>query len=60
MKRKEGMKLEFWGARGTSPVSGRDQAAFGGNTPCASVRSASGDLLIIDAGTGIRDLGESL
>ena len=54
------MKLEFWGARGTSPASGRDRVVFGGNTPCASVRSESGDLLIIDAGTGIRDLGESL
>jgi phosphoribosyl 1,2-cyclic phosphodiesterase len=54
------MRLEFWGARGTAPVSGRDKVVFGGNTPCASVRSAAGDLLIIDAGTGIRDLGEAL
>ena len=54
------MKLEFWGVRGTTPVSGRDKVFVGGSTPCASLRSAAGDILIVDAGTGIRDLGEEL
>ena len=54
------MRLEFWGVRGTTSVSGREKVGIGGNTPCASLRSAAGDILIIDAGTGIRDLGEEL
>ncbi len=54
------MQLEFWGVRGTTPVSGRDMVKFGGHTPCASLRSAGGDLLIVDAGTGIKRLGERL
>ena len=54
------MELEFWGVRGTAPVSGRGIVRHGGHTPCAALRSSSGDLLIIDAGTGIRRLGERL
>jgi phosphoribosyl 1,2-cyclic phosphodiesterase len=54
------MELEFWGVRGTAPVSGRDVVKYGGHTPCAALRSSAGGLLIIDAGTGIRRLGERL
>src|SRR4030043_210291 len=54
------MHLEFWGVRGTAPVSGGDMVRYGGNTPCATLRSSAGDLLIVDAGTGIRRLGERL
>jgi phosphoribosyl 1,2-cyclic phosphodiesterase len=54
------MELEFWGVRGTAPVSGRHVVKYGGNTPCAALRSSAGDLLVIDAGTGIKRLGERL
>ncbi len=54
------MDIEFWGVRGTMPVSGRDVQRHGGRTPCASVISAGGDIVIVDAGTGIKALGESL
>lgn len=54
------MELEFWGVRGTAPVSGRDMVRYGGHTPCAALRSSAGDLLIVDAGTGIKRLGERL
>ncbi len=54
------MDIEFWGVRGTTPVSGKDRQKYGGATPCASVSSAAGDLVIVDAGTGIKRLGESL
>jgi ribonuclease BN (tRNA processing enzyme) len=54
------MELEFWGVRGTAPVSGRDTVRFGGHTPCAALRSSAGELLVIDAGTGIKRLGERL
>ncbi len=54
------MDIEFWGVRGTAPVSGREYLKHGGRTPCASVISSAGEVVIIDAGTGIRRLGERL
>src|SRR4030043_2005652 len=33
---------------------------YGGHTPCAALRSSAGDLLVVDAGTGIKRLGERL
>jgi ribonuclease BN (tRNA processing enzyme) len=54
------MELEFWGVRGTTPVSGKSVVKYGGHTPCVSLRSAEGRLLIVDAGTGIKRLGERL
>lgn len=48
--------LKFWGTRGSNPVSGADYVRFGGNTCCLEIRHHK-DLLIIDAGTGIRPLG---
>jgi phosphoribosyl 1,2-cyclic phosphodiesterase len=54
------MEITFWGVRGTMPVSGRETLRHGGRTPCASIVSSAGDIVIIDAGTGIKSLGESL
>lgn len=51
--------IKFWGVRGSVPVPGPDTAIFGGNTSCVEVR-AGDTLIIIDAGTGIRGLGNSL
>lgn len=48
--------IKFWGTRGSNPVSGADYVRFGGNTCCLEVRHGN-DLLIIDAGTGIRPFG---
>jgi phosphoribosyl 1,2-cyclic phosphodiesterase len=54
------LTLRFWGTRGSIPSPGAHTARYGGNTPCVEVRSASGALLILDAGTGIRALGHAL
>ena len=54
------MELEFWGVRGSAPASGRQVVRYGGHTPCALFKSSAGELLIVDAGTGIMGLGESL
>ena len=51
--------LRFWGVRGSVPVPGPETARYGGNTACVEVRAA-GQLLILDAGTGLRPLGEAL
>lgn len=54
------MELRFWGVRGTFPVSDRNIRKYGGNTPCASLRLRGGEILIVDAGTGLKKLGERL
>lgn len=54
------MKLVFWGIRGTFPVSGKKNNAYGGHTPCSSITASDGSLIVLDAGTGIIKLGESL
>ena len=53
------MSIKLWGARGSHPVSGVDAVQFGGNTPCVQVE-ANGQLIILDAGTGIIGLGRFL
>ncbi len=52
-------KLRFWGTRGSIAAPGSGTRRYGGNTPCTELR-AGGKIVIIDAGTGIRDLGNSL
>lgn len=54
------MLIRCWGSRGSVPVSGRDYIKYGGDTTCVEVVSASGDIIILDAGTGIRLLGNRL
>ena len=54
------MKAKFWGVRGSTPAPGRETTRCGGNTSCVELRLAAGDLVILDAGTGIRKLGQRL
>jgi phosphoribosyl 1,2-cyclic phosphodiesterase len=54
------MKIKFWGTRGSIPVPGPNTVKYGGNTPCIQVISNKGTSIIIDAGTGIRNLGIEL
>jgi phosphoribosyl 1,2-cyclic phosphodiesterase len=54
------MRIKFWGARGSIPVSGRQYIKYGGSTTCLEVRSRKDELVIIDAGSGIRLLGKEL
>ncbi|MEI7529398.1 MAG: MBL fold metallo-hydrolase [Elusimicrobiota bacterium] len=54
------MKIKFWGARGSIPVSGKQYLKYGGCTTCVEVRSKKDELIIIDAGSGIRLLGKEL
>ena len=53
------MRIRFWGVRGSIACPGPETIRYGGNTPCIEVRC--GDrVLIFDAGTGLRPLGNSL
>ncbi len=54
------MLLTLHGTRGSVPVSNKSTRKHGGNTTCISVESSSGEIIIVDAGTGIRVLGRSL
>ena len=54
------LRVQFWGTRGSIPSPGPSTARYGGNTPCVEVRTSDGWLIILDAGTGIRELGRSL
>ena len=54
------MNIKFWGTRGSIPVPGKDTTIYGGNTTCLEITLESGRVIIIDAGTGIRPLGEQL
>jgi phosphoribosyl 1,2-cyclic phosphodiesterase len=54
------MKIKCWGARGSIPVSGRQYLKYGGDTTCLEIRTREGQLIIVDAGTGIRRLGKAL
>ena len=51
--------LKFWGARGSIPTPGAGTVRYGGNTSCVEVRSG-GEIIILDAGTGLRGLGNAL
>ena len=54
------LEMRFWGTRGSIPSPGPSTVRYGGNTPCVELRTSTGWLVILDAGTGIRDLGLSL
>jgi phosphoribosyl 1,2-cyclic phosphodiesterase len=51
--------VTFWGTRGSIPTPGAHTVRYGGNTPCVAVE-AGDQLVILDAGTGIRGLGAQL
>ncbi len=53
------MHFKFWGTRGSIPTPGPDTVKYGGNTSCVEVE-AGGQTLILDAGTGIRLLGQDI
>jgi len=61
LRKVECMEIRFWGVRGSVPAPGPKTVKFGGNTPCIEVRFEDlNRVVIIDAGTGIRELGDHL
>ncbi|TVO70520.1 MBL fold metallo-hydrolase [Sedimenticola selenatireducens] len=51
------MQITFYGVRGSIPSPGPDTVRYGGNTTCIDVITDNGDRIILDGGTGIRQLG---
>jgi phosphoribosyl 1,2-cyclic phosphodiesterase len=54
------MKVKMWGVRGSIPAPGAHTVRYGGNTTCIEVRSDDDSLIVLDAGTGIFPLAQSL
>ena len=52
-------RVKFWGVRGSIPSPGPQTVTYSGNTSCVEVR-ADGQLIVLDAGSGIRGLGQAL
>lgn len=55
------IEVSFWGVRGSTPCANSENMFFGGNTSCLEISiSGSEEVLILDSGTGIRNLGNKL
>jgi phosphoribosyl 1,2-cyclic phosphodiesterase len=54
------MRLKIWGCRGSIPAPGPGTVTYGGNTSCVEVSLDNGAVFVLDAGTGIRELGADL
>jgi phosphoribosyl 1,2-cyclic phosphodiesterase len=54
------VRVRIWGCRGSLAAPGPETVRYGGNTSCVELRPSDGRLLVIDAGTGARNLGVSL
>ena len=54
------MIITIYGTRGSIPVSGKEYLKYGGDTTCIEIRTDNDQVIIIDAGTGIRKLGYKL
>ncbi|MBW1710555.1 MAG: MBL fold metallo-hydrolase [Deltaproteobacteria bacterium] len=54
------MIIRCYGARGSIPVSGEEYAKYGGDTTCFEIRTKNDEIIIVDAGSGIRRLGNKL
>jgi phosphoribosyl 1,2-cyclic phosphodiesterase len=53
------MRVRLWGTRGSIASAGPDTVAYGGNTSCVEVEGRDGTIVILDAGTGIRRVGDT-
>ncbi len=54
------MKVKIWGCRGSLTTPGKGTLRYGGESTCLEIISGSGERIIVDCGSGIRRLGNSL
>lgn len=54
------MRAKIWGCRGSLAAPGPETVRYGGNTSCVEVRLSDDRLIVIDAGTGVRNLGVTM
>ena len=53
-------KIKFWGVRGSNPTTDKDKSDIGGDTSCVEIRTKDNELIILDMGTGLRNLGQDI
>jgi phosphoribosyl 1,2-cyclic phosphodiesterase len=53
------LRIRYWGARGSIPTPAPEMATYGGNTACVELTLSDGSEVILDGGTGIRELGRA-
>ena len=56
----EAVRVTFYGVRGSFPVAHPKVAKVGGNTSCVAIRAEGAPTIVVDAGTGLRQLGTEL
>ncbi len=54
------LTVRFWGVRGSIPSPGSSTVRYGGNTSCVSIHLPGDRTLVLDSGSGIRELGKFL
>jgi phosphoribosyl 1,2-cyclic phosphodiesterase len=54
------MKIKIWGCRGSLTTPGPHTVRYGGNTACLEIRDAQDRIIVVDAGSGMRNLGKAL
>ncbi|MCX5806051.1 MAG: MBL fold metallo-hydrolase [Proteobacteria bacterium] len=54
------MKIKVWGCRGSITTPGLNTLRYGGNSTCLEIRSVLGQVFVVDAGSGLRNLGKAL
>jgi phosphoribosyl 1,2-cyclic phosphodiesterase len=54
------MKIKVWGCRGSITTPGPGTLRYGGNSTCLEIRSADGQVFVVDAGSGLRNFGKAL
>tara|TARA_Y100000994_G_scaffold132405_1_gene108557 strand:- start:5268 stop:6119 length:852 start_codon:yes stop_codon:yes gene_type:complete len=52
--------IKFWGVRGSNPTPDKNKMKYGGDTSCVEIKTNENDLIILDMGTGIRNLGAKI
>ena len=52
--------IKFWGVRGSNPAPDEDKVIYGGDTSCVEIRSNNNDVVILDMGSGLRNLGTKI
>ena len=52
--------IKFWGVRGSNPTPDTNKIKYGGDTSCVEIKTALNDTIILDMGTGIRNLGDKI
>jgi phosphoribosyl 1,2-cyclic phosphodiesterase len=54
------MRITLWGTRGSLACAGPDTVPYGGDTSAVEVASDQGEVVVFDAGTGVRPLGNAI